>query len=250
MAWCHAGSAMFFRVKTSGPRAYLQIVENRREHGVHRRPKVGQRPQHVIATLGRIDELEASGRLAAFLASGARLSQQVMLLSALGDRQKEPHLAMRRIGAPLLFGRLWERLGIAEVLRHHLAGRCFGFDVERAVFVTTLHRLMVSGSDRACEKWLEDYDIPGASGLALHHLYRAMAWLGEELSEQAGATPFAPRCVKDQIEEELFARRRDLFSELSVVFLDTTSLSFHGQGGETLGRRGHSKDHRPDLAED
>jgi hypothetical protein len=232
---------MFFRVKTSGPRAYLQIVENRREHGVHR--------QHVIATLGRIDELEASGRLAAFLASGARLSQQVMLLSALGDRQKEPHLAMRRIGAPLLFGRLWERLGIAEVLRHQLAGRCFGFDVERAVFVTTLHRLMVSGSDRACEKWLEDYDIPGASGLALHHLYRAMAWLGEELSEQAGATPFAPRCVKDQIEEELFARRRDLFSELSVVFLDTTSLSFHGQGGETLGRRGHSKDHRPDLGQ-
>jgi transposase len=45
---------MFFRVKTSGPRAYLQIVENRREHGAHR--------QHVIATLGRIDELE--GRLA------------------------------------------------------------------------------------------------------------------------------------------------------------------------------------------
>jgi transposase len=76
-----------------------------------------------------------------------------------------------------------------------------------------------------------------------------MAWLGEELpaSEQAGATPFAPRCVKDQIEEDLFARRRDLFSALSVVFLDTTSLRFEGQGGETLGRRGHSKDHRPDL---
>jgi len=76
-----------------------------------------------------------------------------------------------------------------------------------------------------------------------------MAWLGEELpdAEQAGATPFAPRCVKDQIEEELFARRRDLFSELSVVFMDTTSLCFHGRGGETLGRRGHSKDHRPDL---
>jgi transposase len=31
------------------------------------------------------------------------------------------------------------------------------------------------------------------------------------------------------------------------VFLDTTSLRFEGAGGETLGRRGHSKDHRPDL---
>jgi transposase len=112
-----------------------------------------------------------------------------------------------------------------------------------------LHRIMVSGSDRACEKWLADYDIPGVDGLALHHLYRAMAWLGEELpaDEQGGATPFAPRTVKDLIEEERFARRRDLFSELSVVFLDTTSLSFTGAGGTSLGRRGYSKDHRPDL---
>src|SRR3712207_9032836 len=85
---------------------------------------------------------------------------------------------------------------------------------------------MVSGSDRACEKWLADYDLPGIGGLALHHLYRAMAWLGEELpaDQQAGATPFAPRTIKDLIEEQLFARRRDLFSELSVVFMDTTSL--------------------------
>jgi transposase len=31
------------------------------------------------------------------------------------------------------------------------------------------------------------------------------------------------------------------------VFMDTTSLSFVGAGGETLGERGYSKDHRPDL---
>jgi len=76
-----------------------------------------------------------------------------------------------------------------------------------------------------------------------------MAWLGEELpaNQQGGATPFAPRTIKDLIEEQLFACRRDLFSELSVVFLDTTSLSFTGAGGESLGERGYSKDHRPDL---
>src|SRR3712207_6850915 len=61
---------------------------------------------------------------------------------------------------------------------------------------------MVSGSDRACERWLPDYDIPGLDGLALHHFYRAMAWLGEELpaDEQGSATPFAPRTIKDLIE--------------------------------------------------
>ena len=48
-------------------------------------------------------------------------------------------------------------------------------------------------------------------------------------------------------EEELFARRRDLFSTIDLVFMDTTSLYFEGAGGQTLGRRGFSKDHRPDL---
>ena len=77
----------------------------------------------------------------------------------------------------------------------------------------------------------------------MHHLYRAMAWLGEELGDddRAAATALALRCVKDLVEEVLFARRRDLFSDLSVVFMDTTSLYFEGAGGETLGRRGFSR---------
>ena len=171
-----------------------------------------------------------------------------MVLSQLEAGNPE-RLACTRIGAPLLFGRLWEETGCRAVIEDLLSGRGFEFAVERAVFATVLHRIMVSGSDRACDKWLADYDIPGVDGLALHHLYRAMAWLGEELGadEQGGATPFAPRTVKDLVEERLFERRRDLFSELSVVFMDTTSLCFTGAGGETLGERGYSKDHRPDL---
>jgi hypothetical protein len=35
---------------------------------------------------------------------------------------------------------------------------------------------MVSGSDRACEHWRDDYRIDGIDELDLHHLYRAMAW--------------------------------------------------------------------------
>ena len=47
------------------------------------------------------------------------------------------------------------------------------------------------------------------------------------------------------MEEDLFARRRDLFTGLELVFFDTTSHYFHGQGGQTLGKRGKSKDFRP-----
>ena len=47
-----------------------------------------------------------------------------------------------------------------------------------------------------------------------------MTWLGEEIAP-AEADARAPRCIKDLIEERLFERRRDLFSDLSLVFMDT-----------------------------
>ena len=105
---------------------------------------------------------------------------------------------------------------------------------------------MVSGSDRSCDKWRRDYVIEGIDGIELHHMYRAMAFLGEELSDQKDATPFSPRCMKDLIEEDMFFTQRDLFSGLDLVFFDTTSIYFEGEGGE-LGEKGFSKDHRPDL---
>lgn len=58
---------------------------------------------------------------------------------------------------------------------------------------------------------------------------------------------FDLRTRKDLIEEELFARRRDLFTDVELVFFDTTSIYFEGEGGQDIGRHGHSKDHRPDL---
>ena len=38
-----------------------------------------------------------------------------------------------------------------------------------------------------------------------------------------------------------------MFTEVDLVFFDTTSLYFEGRGGESIGKRGHNKDHRPDL---
>jgi transposase len=152
-----------------------------------------------------------------------------------------------RIGPELVFGRLWQESGIEQVIRSLLANRHYEFDVERAIYLTVLHRLFASGSDRAAERWRADYLIPGTEPLCLHHLYRAMAFLGTEIDPKAPKTLGTRRCLKDLIEEELFERRRDLFTEVDLVFFDTTSLSFEGRGGESIGQRGHSKDHRPDL---
>jgi transposase len=51
---------------------------------------------------------------------------------------------------------------------------------------------------------------------------------------------------KEAIETALFDARRDLFSvDVQLVFFDTTTLYFEGEGPADLAARGHSKDHRP-----
>ena len=231
---------MFVRTKKRGERTYLMIVENQRVNG-----RVKQR---TIQCLGRLDVLLATGKLDGVLASLGRFSEKLHVIGAHG-RGESVTTRTRRIGPALIFERVWRDLELDRVLGDLLVGRKFGFDVERAVFLTVLHRLFDPGSDRAAEKWKGNYEIPGAENLALHHLYRAMAWLGSALprKEQSGATLSAPRCMKDLVEERFFDLKRDLFSSLDIVFFDTTSIYFEGEGGQSLGARGKSKDHRPDL---
>lgn len=231
---------MFVRSKKSGQYEYLQVVENQRVDGKVR--------QNVIATLGRVDVLQQTGKLDAMVRSCSRFLEHSAVLSAHRDGKVEP-VSNKRLGPALVFERLWRDLGLPQLLKELLADGKFGFDVERAIFLTVLHRLFVSGSDRAAEHWKHHYVLDGVDNLQLHHLYRAMAWLGEPLGDedQADASPFAARSVKDRIEEALFAKNRDLFSSLELVFFDTTSIYFEGEGGPTIGQRGKSKDHRPDL---
>jgi len=231
---------MFVRAKKSGAYQYLQLVHNQRIDGKVR--------QQVVATLGRLDILQESGQIDALMASCGRFAQHTAVLDA--HRQGRTEVVRTvRIGPPLVFERLWNELGFPEILRELLGNRRFEFAIERVVFLTVLHRLFDPGSDRAAEVWHRSYAIRGTKGLELQHFYRAMGWLGEPLplNQQAGATPFALRCAKDLIEEALFARRRNLFSGLDLVFFDTTSIYFEGRGGESIGQNGHSKDHRPDC---
>jgi hypothetical protein len=219
---------MFIRVKKIGPYEYLYLVENAREGGRH--------VQRVIKALGRRDAIENSDLLDGLIASAARHSRRSIVLSSF-YRGELPELQRRSIGPDLVFGRLWRETGCRDVLRSLSADRDFGFDVERVIYLTVLHRLMVSGSDRHAAGWHQRLRIPGAEALTLKQAYKAMAWLGEEVEPG--------RCMTDVIEETLY--RQPLLGELSVAFFDTTSLYFEGRGGATLGQRGFSKDYRPQL---
>ena len=71
---------MYFRRKQSQGRIYLQIVESHRSGDQVR--------QRVIATLGRLDELEASGQLDRLLRSGARLLLPATPLDAISAKTR------------------------------------------------------------------------------------------------------------------------------------------------------------------
>lgn len=264
---------MFARVKKSGKYQYLQIVHNERIDGHVR--------QRVIATLGRLDVLEENGTLDGLLESLAKFTEHAAVINAVRNKNVELEDIIH-IGPPLVFQRLWEQLGLPAIIERLLVGRRFQFPIERIVFLTVLHRLFDPGSDRAAERWCRRYELGDLKLVDLQHFYRTMGWLGEPLpqdqqpdgkqpdgkqpdgqqpdsqqpeDQQADAKPLdakpqdplGPRLRTHLIEEALFARRRDLFSGLRLFFIDTTSIYFEGSGGESLGKRGHSKDHRPDL---
>ncbi|MGX5845371.1 IS1634 family transposase, partial [Mesorhizobium sp. ArgA1] len=116
---------MFVREKTVNGYTYLYLVENVRENG--------RTKQRIIRNLGRKEAVLAAGDLDRLLASVGRFTERAMVLDAIDSNPAQVNA--RRIGGPLLFGRLWERLAIPDVLEDLLADRQFGFAVERAVFV-------------------------------------------------------------------------------------------------------------------
>ena len=82
---------MFVRVKKSGSRQYLQVVESRWEEGVTR--------QRVVATLGRVDKLQAKGDVDALMRSLARFANRVRVAE---DEAFEPpvgHILAVRLSA-------------------------------------------------------------------------------------------------------------------------------------------------------
>ena len=105
---------MFFRVKRAGSYQYLQIV-----HSVRQGEKVRQQ---VFGTLGRLDELKASGRLEALIRSGLRHCEKFALIDAHAAGETQA-VTVQRIGPDLIFGRLWKECGIQEVIQSLLQAR-------------------------------------------------------------------------------------------------------------------------------
>ena len=75
-----------------------------------------------------------------------------------------PEMRRVSIGPDPVFGRLWAEVGCRDVLNSLLTDRRSGFDVEREIYLTVLHRLMVSGSDQHASGWCQGLRIPVSGG--------------------------------------------------------------------------------------
>jgi hypothetical protein len=219
---------MFVRTKRSDRSGhsyeYLQIVRSYRQAGKVR--------QQVIATLGRRDNLAASGELDGLLRSLGKFSNNLRVVEAVRTSGLAARTA-KQWGPALVFGRLWEKQGLPELLETLSWERKFEFSLERTAFAMALQRLCAPGSDLAGSAWVKTIEAPGFGDLALQHFYRTAAFLAE---------------VREDLESRLFRRDLNLFNQtLDVVFIDTTSLYVYRDTETEWRKRGYSRDHRPDL---
>ena len=100
---------MFFRTKKVKAYEYLQIVESYREKGRMR--------QRVMMTLGNYQHWKESGKLDSLLASVTRLSEKLAVISEHQAGKSKP-VSCRRIGPDKIFGRLWDNLGLGDIILH------------------------------------------------------------------------------------------------------------------------------------
>jgi len=194
-------SEMFVRTVTRRQGAktyqYLYVVEGRRVGGRVR--------QRIASSLGRADVLASPlDKVLALLRpyTRARLLQPHEISAEQG----------LTYGPVLVARRLWDQLGIGEIIRRHCPSRP-GLDVAETAFVLTAHRLLHPGSEHAPAWRLEESWVADGTGQRIcpqwethgrvRVVYRQVRQWSRTLDHLIAA--------KEAIETDLYFRLRDLF---------------------------------------
>ena len=208
---------------------YLQLVEGERD-------AQGRVQTRILHSFGRTDQLDLEqirrlvDQLSRYLGAAAPAAASGLEVTHTWS-----------FGGTHLLDSLWRELGLDTFFSRALEARAFARPVERALFALVCHRALAPASKLACSRWAGATAwIPGlergGAELDVQHLYRAMDFL-------QGAMP--------ELQEHLYFQVTDLLSaDVSVLFYDTTSVSFHLEDADPEGglrRHGYSKKKRPDL---
>lgn len=197
---------MYVKIVSSGPRRYVKLVEAYRdERGVSR--------QRVIATLGRLEAVEA-GDANALIDGLLRASGRPTLAEGTGTVAFAP---ARSVGDTWLLTTLWQDLGFHEAFRRLLRRAHPSFDAEHLLRVMVFNRLCDPESKLGILRWLEGTLVPGVETASVTHprLLRTMDTLVAHGDELPDVLAGLLRPLLDQ--------------DLSIVFYDLTTLRLEGE---------------------
>lgn len=202
---------MFLKIVKAKGHTYLQLVHSYR---------VGSQVKHqIMANLGRFDSLEGNEQL-------KRLGERFLKITGAkkhGDLQMEEE--QRLIYGHIAYQKLWKKWNLDLLIRNTIKNTKTEFNVEEAVFLLTIDRLLTPQSK------LKTFENQGRylsiDKMPLHHLYRCLDVLCQN---------------KETIEQELFERRRSLFNyKVDIVFYDVTTFHFESVTADGLREFGFSK---------
>jgi transposase len=200
---------------------YLKIVHSYR---------MGSKSKHeVIANLGRADILAASG-LENIIESLKRYvkedKQKAEEENKFPDILKMEEKERNNYGY-ICYKKLWNNYGMKEIVERIQEGLRIRYDLCGIVFSLVVGRLLRPGSKLDYYNHKDTY-IGINEDLDLQDIYRTLDIISKN---------------KEQIEEAIFYKSRDLFNmELDVVFYDVTTFYFESQRSDELRDYGFSKD--------
>jgi hypothetical protein len=211
-----------FSRKDGSQRKYLQIVQTYREGGRVR--------QKIVANLGRLDELIASGTLEKISEALSRYVEKKELLCKAEELMATSALSF---GPVPIFSALWEKLGLPEAIESATQRETATYDPSPVIFRMVLGRLLDPSSKLSTHRWAETIWWDDEAVVELQHYYRSLGILSRGIKK---------------IEEHLYHRERDLFTPApDLLFFDTTSTYFTGAGPMMeMVCHGFSKDNHPE----
>lgn len=226
---------MFVRcMKNSNGRRYLRIVEN-----VWNREK-RKSEQKILFTLGRLDELQATGQIDSITRSLSRLCKRLRLV----DMSKDVSVEQTYIyGSVYVLKKLIERTPLQEITEGIFeAHEQLEISFTEVVFAMVASRFVKPCSKLSLkERWLDRlYPEIIHADIPLHHLYRSLDLLAEHKED------IQRQLIYPDSQHSLFQAPR-----LELVFYDTTTLRFESVRTDkgNLRRFGYSKEMRTDCTQ-
>jgi hypothetical protein len=226
--------------------------------GLLRVVRIDGKPKHVLVqNFGRVEDLDNNiDPLQNIDFTGIDVIDRYQILSVINSNNIEPK-DQKIIGPVLVFEKIWNNLKIDRIINSLSRDKNFPFSPERVIFACVLERLIKKESEDSLVDWIKAYQLEGAENIQPGHCQAALDWLSEaaelsgtavgpfgqhrapegqsaskeaegEAPKQAASKP--ARTVARVIARELFAKRRNLLTQISLAYFEGQAADFNGQG--------------------